>query len=311
MPSVTLAEASKLTQNELISGVIESVVTVNPIYRFMPFQTIQGNAVGYNRENALAGVDSHSIGAGDTISATAKGAATFTAVTSSLKVLIGDAEVDHFIQTTMSPQNNQKAVQIASKAKSIGRKYQDMMITGDATGTPTQFDGLQVLVPASQKTTTTQAALSFEILDELISKVKAKDGQVDWFMMNDAHIRKYFTLLRALGGAGVNETMELPGSSAGQPVKIPTYRGIPIFRNDWIPVVDDTTDYASIYAGCWDDGSQKVGLAGLTSEVNTGVFVSEVGESESKNETITRVRFYCSLALFSQLAVARAEKVSV
>jgi hypothetical protein len=53
MATVTLAESAKLTQDQLVSGLIESIVEVNPLYEMMPFTEIEGNAIAYNRENAL------------------------------------------------------------------------------------------------------------------------------------------------------------------------------------------------------------------------------------------------------------------
>lgn len=306
MASVTLAESAKLSQDLLVAGVIENVVTVNPIYQIMPFDQIEGNALAYNRENALG--DVQTLGVGDTI--TAKAAATFTQVTALLKTLIGDAEVDHFIQTTRSNHNDQKAVQIASKAKSLGRKYQDLFINGNDSTDANAFDGLLQIVSASQKTTPSANgdALSFAILDELLDKVNAKDGDVDFIMMNSRTLRSYFALLRALGGASIGETVTLPGGR-----QQPGYRGTPIFRNDYIPINQtrgSSTSATTIFAGCWDDGSRKVGITGLTPMVNSGIFVSDVGEAEAKNELITRVRFYCGLAVFSDLALAAAPGIT-
>src|SRR5690606_21630237 len=117
------------------------------MFEVLPFDGIDGNALAYNRENALGDVET--LGVGGTI--TAKAPATFTQVTSSLTTIIGDAEVNGLIQATRSGDgNDQKAVQIASKAKSAGRKYQDMLINGDSSVDPTEFDGLAVLVAPSQ-----------------------------------------------------------------------------------------------------------------------------------------------------------------
>src|ERR1044072_7942809 len=122
MPSLTLVEAQKLQQNPLIAGVIESIVTVNNMYQFLPFDQIVGNALSYNRENAIAGVAPLGVGGGShAIPAGAKTSATVTPVTTPLKAIIGDALVDHFIQTTMGTQNDQKAVQLVSKSKAMGR----------------------------------------------------------------------------------------------------------------------------------------------------------------------------------------------
>ena len=144
MATVTLAESAKLAQNELIAGIIENIITVNRMFEVLPFDGISGNALAYNRENALGAVATvgvgdadGSIGSGatgtnDTERQAAKNPATFTQVTSSLTTIMGDAEVNGLIQVTRSSDgNDQTAVQIASKAKSAGRKYQDMLINGD------------------------------------------------------------------------------------------------------------------------------------------------------------------------------------
>ena len=298
MSSVTLAESAKLTQNMLIAGVIENIVSVNPIFEVMPFMPIEGNALAYNRELALG--DVQFLGVGGTI--TAKAPATFTPVTSSLTTLIGDAEVNGLIQATRSNYVSQKAVQIASKAKSLGRKYQDTMINGD--GTNDSFQGLLALVPAAQKLApaTDGQDLSFSIMDELLDLVKDKDGQVDYYMMTARTIRSYMALLRALGGASINDVMTLPSGR-----QIPMYRGVPIFRNDYIPtnqVQGATNTCTTIFAGTFDDGSGKHGISGLTAMDEAGVRIKEIGESETKDETITRVKMYCGFANFSQLGVA-------
>lgn len=310
MASVTLTESAKLSLDELIAGVIENVVTVNSFYEVLPFQPMDGNALAYNRENVLG--DVQVAGVDDTI--TAKAAATFTKVTSSLTTILGDAEVNGLIQATRSDEgNDQKAVQVASKAKSCGRKYQDMLING--TGAANQFTGILTLVDSTQiivqdtsGVETNGGPLSFAKLDALIDLVVDKDGEVDYLMMNARTIRSYLALLRALGGAMIGETMDLPSGK-----KVQTYRGIPIFRNDWIPVNQTQgtlTTGTSVLAGTLDDGSMQHGIAGLTAKNAAGLQVEEVGVMEAKDNTITRVKWYCGLALFSLLGLAALKGVS-
>lgn len=305
MASVTLAESAKLAQDDLTAGVIETVITVNPWFDLLPFDGIDGNAIAYNRENAAG--DVQMLGVGGTI--TAKNAATFTKVTSGLTTIIGDAEVNGLIQATRSGDgNDQKAIQIASKAKSAGRKYQDQMINGDGTGD--NITGLLALVPAGQKvaTGTNGDALSFGMLDELIDLVKDKDGQVDYLMMHRRTIRSYRALWRALGGTSPSDVIELPSGR-----KVPHYNGIPIFANDWIPTNQTkgaTTTCTSIFAGTFDDGSRTHGIAGLTAEKAAGLRVKEIGEAHDKDESITRVVWYAGLALFSELGIAQVAGVT-
>lgn len=305
MASVTLAESAKLAQDELVAGVIENIITVNPFFDVLPFDGIDGNALAYNRENVLG--DVQVLGVGGTI--TAKAAATFTQVTSTLTTIIGDAEVNGLIQATRSGDgNDQAAVQIASKAKSVGRKYQDMLVNG--TGSSNEFDGMLNLVSSGQMATTgtNGKALDFDVLDELLDLVTDKDGEVDYFMMHARTLRSYMALLRGLGGASINEVVALPSGR-----EVPGYRGVPIFRNDWVPVNQSKgsgSNQTTIFAGTLDDGSRMHGIAGLTAEQAAGIQVVPVGESETKDESITRIKWYSGLALFSEKGLAAADGIT-
>jgi hypothetical protein len=299
MASVTLAESAKLAQDELVAGIIENIITVNRMYEVLPFDGIDGNALAYNRENALGDVDVY--GVGDTIAA--KAAATFTQVTSTLTSIIGDAEVNGLIQQTRSGfGTDQTAVQIASKAKSAGRKYQEMLVNG--TGSSDQFSGLLTLLDAGQTVSAgaNGEALSFADMDELLDTVTDKDGQVDYITMNARPLRSYMGLLRALGGASINEVVTLPSGA-----EVPSYRAVPIFRNDYLPI-DQTkgTESAAttILAGTLDDGSRQHGIAGLTAANMAGIQVVDVGESETKDEHIWRTKWYSGLACFSLKGLA-------
>lgn len=299
MASVTLVESAKLALDDLVAGVIENVITVNRMYEMIPFDGISGNALAYNRENALG--DVQVAGVDDTI--TAKAPATFTKVTSELTTIIGDAEVNGLIQATRSSDgNDQTAIQVASKAKSCGRKFQDMLING--TGANDEFEGLVNLVASGQTLSngTNGAALSFEKLDELMDTVTDKDGEVDYITMHARTLRSFNALLRALGGASIGDVVTLPSGA-----EVPAYRGVPIFRNDYIPTnqtVGTSTNCTTVFAGTFDDGSRTHGIAGLTAEEAAGIQVEDVGPAETKDNYITRVKWYCGLALFSEKGLA-------
>ena len=305
MASVTLAESAKLALDDLVAGVIENVITVNRMFEVIPFDGITGNALAYNRENVLGNVQV----AGVDATITAKAPATFTKVTSELTTIIGDAEVNGLIQATRSSDgNDQTAVQVGSKAKSCGRKYQDMLING--TGADDEFEGIINLCAEGQKVATGEngQALSFETLDELMDLVVDKDGQVDYLTMHARTLRSYNALLRALGGASIGDVVTLPSGA-----EVPAYRGVPIFRNDYIPVNQTKgtgTNTTSIFAGTLDDGSRTHGLAGLTAEEAAGIRVEDVGAAENKDNYITRIKWYCGLALFSEKGLAMADGIT-
>lgn len=322
MASVTLAESAKLAQNDLIAGVIENVITVDRLYEVLNFDAIDGNALAYNRENSLAPVATTGVGGTDgVIGSTASGGsnlterqaaknpATFTQVTSTLTTILGDAEVNGLIQATRSGDgNDQTAVQIASKAKSAGRKYQDTMINGD--GTNFTFPGLLALCASAQivATATNGSALSFALLDQMLDLILDKDGKVDYMSMHARTIRSFKALLRGLGGARIDDVLTLPSGD-----KVPVYEGVPIFRNDYIPtnqIQNSGTSLTTIFAGTMDDGSRSHGIAGLTAQNQAGISVVDVGESEFRDERIWRVKWYAGLALFSEKGLAMTQGVT-
>lgn len=302
MASVTLTESAKLSQDMLISGVIESIVTVDRFFEVLPFLEVEGNALAYNRENALG--DVQNLAVGGTI--TAKAAATFTNVTTSLTTIIGDAEVNNLIQSTRSNFTDQKAAQIMSKAKNVGLTYRDQYINGD--GTSNTVEGLLSLTAGLSAQTVTPGAngtaLDFDTLDALIDLVKDKNGIVDYFQANSRTLRDFYKILRAQGGATIQETVTLPSGAT-----VPAYRGVPMFRNDNIPI-DQTQGLSSVattvFCGTLDDGSNQVGISGLTAMGEAGIRVNEIGEHQTKDESITRIKFYCGFALFSELGIAVA-----
>ena len=304
MASVTLAESAKLAQDELVAGVIENIITVNRFFEVLPFDGIDGNALAYNRENVLGDVQ---YGGVDT-AITAKNPATFTQVVSNLTTIVGDAEVNGLLQATRSGISDQTAVQIGSKAKSVGRQYQDGMVNGD--GTSNALMGLLNLTVASQQAgiSANGVPLSFVIMDELMDLVTDKDGEVDYFMMHSRTIRSYNVLLRALGGASINEVVTLPSGTT-----VPGYRGVPIFRNDWLPINQTKgsgTALTTIFAGTLDDGSRTMGLAGLTAANASGINVVDVGEDPDADNHIWRVKWYSGLSLFSERGLAFADAIT-
>jgi len=301
MASVTLAESAKLSQNQLVTGVIENIITVDRLFSALPFQDIEGNALAYNRELALGDVEF--LGVGGTIAA--KNPATFTPVTSSLTTIIGDAEVNGLVQRTRSDKQDQRAIQIASKAKSAGRTFCNALVNG--TGAANQFKGLLGLAAAGQTLSAGNGAangakLTFDDLDALMDQVTDKDGQVDFISMNRRTLRSYLALLRLSGGAGIGEVVTLPNGS--QKVM---YRGVEIFANDYVPVNQTqglSVSATTIIAGTFDDGSMSYGIAGLNAAGQSGLEVEQVGIHQSRDESIDRVKWYCGLANYSEKGLA-------
>ena len=209
---------------------------------------------------------------------------------------------------------DQLAIEISSKAKSVGRLLQAGIATG--TGVSPNMNGLPVLVDATQFTAASAGqAISFTLLDSLLDLVKAKDGQVDWIMMPSRTLRAYKALVRALGGVNEVMTFTMPN---GTTRNVSVYEGIPIFQNDYLSVAETANGAAiaggaltSVYAGCFDDGSQKVGVSMIhPSGTVAGIAVEQVGVAETKDETIVRVKSYSNFASFNRRGIARLTSIN-
>lgn len=300
MASITLAQAKLLGLDDLGAGVAESIVTVNPMYDVLPFNTTVGNAYVYNRELAMGNVQV--LGIDGTI--TAKTQATVAQKTQALTTIIGDAEVNGLIMAQgvgTAAGNDPIAYAIASKAKAVGYEFQRLMAVGDS-GNANEFDGLVTLINSAdftaQKLAT--AALSFEYLDELLAMVKSKGTNVDFLTGNLKVENKLKSLARALNG-GVIEWTQMGAS------RVFMYAGIPFFRNDFLTSTDQdgvaAGDQQYIFAGNFDDGSRKVGISGVVPTAG-GIQVQPVGASETKDNDIYRIKMYTTFAAHSTLGLA-------
>jgi hypothetical protein len=305
----TLAEAAKYIDDEIVQGVAEDIIDINPWFSLMPYMGYTGQSINVNRENTLG--DSGVYSVGDTI--TDKAASLVDKISFEATKLIGDAEMDNLVQATSEGDDvDQLSIEISSKAKSIARLFQTGIATG--TGVAPQINSFHSLVDASQYTTASATqVLSFALLDELLDLVKSKDGQVDFIMMPARTMRSYKVLLRGLGGTAADWVVTLPDgrTTIG-------YEGIPIFKNEYLSVVETANGAAltggaltSVYAGCFDDGSKKIGVAAIHPiKVPAGISVEPIGQKEAKDEAIWRVKQYVNFAIFNRRGAARLTSIS-
>ena len=292
--ALTQVEAAKLTNDLLLRGVIETIISESSVLEHLPFIAVTGTALTYNRENAAPAVDWYSVG--DTW---AESTPTFTQVTATLKILGGDADVDNFLQQTYADPNDLEAEVIALKAKAVAYEFSLTFYDGDDSSNPKQFDGLTQLVTGGQLLTAgaNGAALTLDMLDELVDEVKP--GRPDALFMAKRTRRKLSSLRRASGNL-----LETDVDQFGR--RALYYDGIPILVDDFIPT-DETqgteTAASSIYAA-------RFGRQGLMGLQNGGIQVERVGELETKDATRTRIKWYTGLALMGTLGLARLKGIN-
>src|ERR1043165_759002 len=109
-----LADAALLTQDMLLRGVIQTIITESNVLKYCPFMPVVGSAVDYNQELTLAEAPWHAVnGTWDTDEPTIQ------QMSAALKILGGDADVDSFLQQTYANRNDIEAIVTQSKAKSV------------------------------------------------------------------------------------------------------------------------------------------------------------------------------------------------
>ena len=297
---MTLDEAAKLSNDVLLQGIVETIIKDSPILQELPFIQIVGNSLKYNRESSLPTVNFY-----DTEEVWVESTPEFSEQSAALKILGGDADVDNFLKSTRSNIQDLEAAIIEQKAKALRHEFEKQFLYGNNTTSPKQFDGIIKLIDtatASDQVIAMAAAgatLTLAKIDELIDAVKG--GKPDILLMSRRSRRKINALARAAGN-----NLEVGTGRLGEFVQL--YNGIPIGVSDWIlnthtvagSVETLTTGNTSstIYALQFGEGA----LAGLTSPGH--IAVEPIGALETKDASRTRIKWYCSLALFSAIKAA-------
>lgn len=302
-------ESEKLSNNQLIAGVIDEIIDRDDLFSILPFAQVNGKAYVYNRENTLGGANW--LDPNDTVQ---ESAATFSEVVATLKILAGDVDIDKFLQATQSDTNNQIAIQIAKKAKAVAREFHKVLAQGNSTTNAKTFDGLSVLADQAQAAAATVGgqqvisagtngnALTLTMLDELCDAVP---NGADVLVMRRGTIRAYRALLRATYGTdAVMQQLE----NFGRPML--THNGIPIIMNEFLAAgetMGTNTNTTSVYALRMNELD---GLHGLYGGQNAGIVVENIGTVQNKDATRIRLKWYCGLALKSTRSIAALRGVT-
>jgi hypothetical protein len=128
--SISLAEASKLSTDILLKGIIETIVKDSPILEKLPFIQIVGNSLKYNREKTLPTVGWYAPVSGTWTQSEPE----FEQCTATLCVLGGDADVDNFLKATRSNIQDLEAVVIEQKAKALRNEFENAFLNADGSG---------------------------------------------------------------------------------------------------------------------------------------------------------------------------------
>lgn len=301
---LTLVEAAKLHSGDVIrSAIIELYARSSDILMALPFETIAGNALKYNREESLPGVGFRGVNEAYTEST-----GILNPITEPLVIAGGDLDVDKFILDTMG--QDQRAIQEAMKIKAIALKWTQAFIKGDSASEPRSFDGLQVRLTSNQivdaGSTDGGDALSLLKLDELIDAVT-----------DPTHLIMNKTMRRRLSVAARTSTVggDLRWDKDDFGRQIAKYNDLPILIADEdntgaqiLPFTEvgsggSTATATSIYCASFKEGM-------LTGIQNGDIEARDLGELQTKPAMRTRCEWYNGISVFHGKAAARLRGIS-
>jgi hypothetical protein len=166
--SISLAEASKLSTDILLKGIIETIVKDSPILQELPFIQIVGNSLKYNREKTLPTVAWY-----DPVTDTwTTSEPEFEQCSASLCILGGDADVDNFLKATRSNIQDLEAAVIEQKAKALRNEFENTFLNGDSGVNSKQPDGLY----KTMKGTAWQADTAYSLGDVVVPTAGLENG---------------------------------------------------------------------------------------------------------------------------------------
>ena len=285
--ALTLLEAQKHAKTPAELAVVTELAA-GQLMSVLPFRSIEGNGLFWKREEALPDVGFRNYNG-----ALAESYAEVSQQSESLKLFGGDIKVDRAIVDLEGAEA--KAYQIQSRVRAMRMAWEALFINGDSNQSPSEFDGLAARIQAgsSQYFANGGGALELGKLDEAIDNVDAQGGSK--YIVMSKSMRRALTRQ-----ARTNTQIEITRNEFGYQQLV--YAGLPVLELDRdhknAPILDASPNAQDLYV-------VSFGNDHLTGIQNGGVNVRELGESHDQPQLITRVEWYCGLALINGRAAAR------
>jgi hypothetical protein len=294
---LTLAQAKVHSRNPQEVAIITEL-SAGPLLSNLPFREVQGSGLFWKREENLGDVGFRAFNDGYDESY-----AEVRQYSEALKLFGGDIRVDKAIVELEGPQA--RAFQIQAKVRAMRLAFEALFFNGDSNGSGAEFDGLALRLPAAEAGTHSQViansmgaqALDLNKLDETIDAVDAQGGQK--YILCSKSARRHLSAI-----ARASNQIDIMKSEFGGQQLI--YAGLPILEVDRdhknVRILDGTPSDQSIYV-------VSFGNDHLTGIQNGGPQVRDLGEATDAPELVTRVEWYCAVALINGRSAARLTNV--
>jgi hypothetical protein len=294
---LSLVEAKKHSRNPQELAVITELAA-GPLLSTLPFREVQGSGLFWKREEELGDVGFRAFNDGYDESY-----AEVRQYSEALKLFGGDIKVDRAIVDLEGAQA--RAFQVQAKVRAMRLAFEALFFNGDSNSTAAEFDGLSVRLPAAQAGSHSQiiandssaSVLDLGKLDEAIDAVDAQGGQ-KYLLMSKSARRHLSAVARAS-----NQIDIMRSEFGGQQL---VYGGLPVLEVDRdhknVKILDSSAANQSIYV-------VSFGNDHLTGIQNGGPQVRDLGEATDSPTLVTRVEWYCGVALINGRSAARLTNI--
>lgn len=272
-----LAEAEKLTQSMLQSGVIQTVIDEGHLLPRLAIKQITGIDYVYNREDSFNAEDGAAFyDIREEIPWTSD--VTYTKVTVPLKRIIRQDPIDNFIKMTYNDPNDYQALMIAQLVKRMTRFIEHNLIYGDVDFGPVsnkEFDGLHALGAANTGNLDIDANGAFSIreLRLALNAMKISDAQLGKggviILAGDVVATRLDAAYEEQGLASNNSITRLAATRDAVGQRQLTFDAIPIIRSDFLQSEQAATGEGSDAKALFTSGTAEYSL-----------FVIRIGQTE-------------------------------
>lgn len=238
-----ITEAQKLTQSQLIPGVIEEDIKVENLLDRMPVALAQGQSIKWNREKTVLDSDVQDVDIGQQMTWTSS--VEYDAQETELKRCALPRLLDNFIVDVYGTVQNYEAQALWEIKKGMKRKLGDKILYDDITyGGAKQFDGLHALAALQTGTNLDideGGALSMNNLRVVIDEMR--HGVDIIYLPRCIHRRINAAYQeRAFAGTAGDHVMSLVSFGYNEVGKrVMFFDGIPIVATDFLEAEDDGT----------------------------------------------------------------------
>ena len=298
--SLTLLQQGQFATSGEQLAIIQELAA-GDLLSVLPFRSIEGNSLRYRREESLPSVGFRHVNA-----ALEESYGEISMQSEALHLYGGDLRVDRAILQLEGPEA--KAWNIQARVRAMRHDFERAFIKGsEAASNGLEFDGLQARVKeTSSQYVANQSgnsgALSFRALDEALDAVDAVGGQ-KYILCSKAARR---ALTAGSRDAGINGGIHIMADELGRQRTM--YGDTPLLivdrdqTNAEILGATEANNTTSLYVVSFGD-THVTGLQ------NGTISVRELGESSAKPEMVTRIEWYCGLAVMNGRSVARLGKI--